>query len=229
MHILHRHVLAVGYINQSWALCILVGTLRVPLPTNPELIPVVVPIAVDSSLAGNGESIDVVGIYERREVFAGLSLDARLQDREVVYAVAALQFSALLNDEVSALLEEESSAEERTLRHHDGSTAVACCRVDNFLNGSGLHDSTVGTDPIIGNDISFTELRLVHLLCVGKPFVNRCAVRPEVSLSVGVNANEQQKENSFPQSWSPPQSPKGERKGYGFFYNLLFHIFFKLS
>ena len=63
-HILNGDVAGVGDIHKSWALRILVGALRVPLTTNPELLPVRQSVAVNGSLAAYGETVNAVGIDE---------------------------------------------------------------------------------------------------------------------------------------------------------------------
>ena len=54
-HVLHRHVLAVRDIRQARTLRILVGTLRIPLATNPELLPIRQTVTVYRTLARNGK------------------------------------------------------------------------------------------------------------------------------------------------------------------------------
>ncbi len=94
MHILQGYVAGVADIDEARALCILVGALAVPGATNPELLPIVITIAIDGTRTGDGEAVAFVGIDEGREVFAGLALDAGFHYREVGDAVAAFQFSA---------------------------------------------------------------------------------------------------------------------------------------
>ena len=83
MHILNGDVLGIRDICQSRTLGILVGTLGIPLPTNPELLPVVEAIAVDGSLTADGKPIESIGIHQCREIFACLSFYACQQNREI--------------------------------------------------------------------------------------------------------------------------------------------------
>lgn len=96
MDILYGHIAGVADIDEAGTLCVLVGALAVPSAANPELLPVVVAIAVDGARTCDGEAVAFVGIDEGGEILAGFALDASLQHREVGDAVAALQFSTFL-------------------------------------------------------------------------------------------------------------------------------------
>ena len=76
VYILNGDVLTVRHIGQSGALGILVGTLRIPASTNPELLPVLQSVAINGTRSADGESIQPVGIDERREELARLPLEA---------------------------------------------------------------------------------------------------------------------------------------------------------
>ena len=106
-HILKGHVRGIGYIHEARTLRILVGALRIPLASYPELPPVVKPVAVYGSTAGNGEMPDAVGIDKRRKIVACLTFYPRLHDREVFYAGTAFQHGIGREMEMGALTEEE--------------------------------------------------------------------------------------------------------------------------
>ena len=80
-HILYGDVVRVGDIDEAWALLVLVGALWIPLAPYPELLPIVMSVAIDGALAGNGEAVEGVGIYEGCEILACLSLDAGCECR----------------------------------------------------------------------------------------------------------------------------------------------------
>ena len=106
-HVLHRYVARVGYVDQPWTLCVLVGAFAVPLAPYPELLPVVVAVAVDGAVAGDGKAVDMVGVDQCRKVVAGLALNTCLDNLEVGYPVGAFQFSALCDMQVRTGLEEQ--------------------------------------------------------------------------------------------------------------------------
>lgn len=87
MNILHGHVSRIADIHQSWPLGILVGALRIPFPSDPELLPVSVAVAVDGACAGDGEAVGMVGVDKGREVLAGLSFEAGFENGIVGDAV----------------------------------------------------------------------------------------------------------------------------------------------
>ena len=93
-HILYGDIFTIGDIGQTRTLCILVCTLGVPLPANPELLPIVLPVAVNSSLAGNSESIQAIRIDQCHEILACLALNTCLPYLKVMYPVTTLQHPA---------------------------------------------------------------------------------------------------------------------------------------
>ena len=181
-HVLYGHVLRVRDIRQPGALGILVGALGVPLAPNPELLPVVLSVAVDGSLAADGESVHAIGIDERHKVFAGLPLDARLANLEVVNAVATLQHAALFHAQVSAGLEEEAPAIERALWHHDDSPTLVGGTVDDGLYLARLYVGGALAHAIAGEHILPAQAGHIHLRRVGKPSVHHLAVGPQWGL-----------------------------------------------
>ena len=64
MHILQGYVAGVADIDEARALCILVGAFAVPGAANPELLPIVITVAVDGSRTCYGEAVAFVGIDE---------------------------------------------------------------------------------------------------------------------------------------------------------------------
>ena len=73
--ILDGDIPGVGHVGEAWALGILIGALRIPLPANPELLPITESVAVDGAMTSDGEAIQAVGIDKRTEILAGLTLD----------------------------------------------------------------------------------------------------------------------------------------------------------
>ena len=181
-YILQGHVAGVGDVDEAWALGVLVGTLAVPCTTNPELLPIVAAVAVDGARAGDGETVAMVGIDEGGEVLAGLSLDACLQDGEIGDAVAALQFSPLLQIEVGLGLEEEGSALVGSGGDNDDSAAFLRRLVDDGLYGLGLDQRTVVLHTIVGDDILLAERIDIYFLCIAEPGIHPGAVGPKFSL-----------------------------------------------
>ena len=105
LYVLHSHILGVGYIDQPGALFVLVGACPVPLPSYPELSPIMVSIAIDSARSGDHEAIDVVHIHQGREIFASLTFYPSFLDGKVFHAVGAFQFASFLDEKVGSLLE----------------------------------------------------------------------------------------------------------------------------
>ena len=64
MDILDSHIPGIRHVGQTRTLGILVGALAVPLTTNPELLPILQTIAIDSSPATDGKAIKTIGIDE---------------------------------------------------------------------------------------------------------------------------------------------------------------------
>ena len=122
-YILDGDILAVRYIYQARTLGVFISTLWIPLAADPELLPIMIAVAVDSAMTSDGETIEIVGIDKGSEVFAGLSLYACLKDGEVGDALASLQLSAVLDKQVGLGLEEQGSAEICSLWHHDNTAA----------------------------------------------------------------------------------------------------------
>ena len=102
-HVLHGHVATVGDIGQTRTLLVLVRTLRIPLPANPELLPIVVTFTVDGALSRNRKTIQSVGIHQRTEIRTGFSLDARLADGKVADMLRSFQLAAFLHMQMRTL------------------------------------------------------------------------------------------------------------------------------
>ena len=64
VYILQGYVAGVADIDEARALCILVGALAIPGATNPELLPVVLTVAIDSTQTGDGKAITFISIDE---------------------------------------------------------------------------------------------------------------------------------------------------------------------
>lgn len=144
LDVLYSDVVAVRDIDESGALFVFVCTLRIPFSSYPKLFPVVVAVAVDGSLSRDGESVEVVGVNEGGEVFACLSFNTCFKYWEVGYVFAALEFSAFLYVEMSALAEKERSAEECAFGYDDYSAAVVSGFVDDCLQCCCLYKGAVG-------------------------------------------------------------------------------------
>ena len=90
MNILNSHILRIRNIGQTRTLRILIGTLRIPLTANPELLPVRQSVTVDGTLTRNGKAIQAVGIHQGAEIGTCLTLNTCLGIREVNNTVRAL-------------------------------------------------------------------------------------------------------------------------------------------
>ena len=178
VYILDGDILAVGDVGQTWPLSILVGTLRIPLPTNPELLPEMQAIAINRSFTADGEAIQSVCIDKGREVLARLTLNTGLENRIVHDAVRALQRSTLSNMQVRALLEEQGTGHERTLWNDDHAPTLTGCTVDNCLNLLGLQLAASYHDTVVGDDILAAQCGDIHLLGVLEPRIHGATVGP---------------------------------------------------
>ena len=85
------YIVTVGDVNQAGAQLVHIGTFRDNLPAQPERFPVPVPVAVDCAFAGNGKSVNLVGIYQCGEVFQALSFYAGVDNGEVADVVTSFQ------------------------------------------------------------------------------------------------------------------------------------------
>ena len=182
MHILQGYVAGVADIDEARALCILVGALAIPGAANPELLPIVITVAVDGSRTCDGEAVAFVGVDEGREVFAGLAFDAGFYYREVGDAVAAFQFSAFFQIEMGLRFEEEGTALIGSGRNHDDAAAFLGCTVDDCLDGLGLNQGAICFYAIVGEDVFLAEGIYVYLLGVAEPGIHLGAVGPKFGL-----------------------------------------------
>ena len=160
-HVLHGDVLGVGDIDISRTQGLEVGTVTVELSANPEFLPVGLPVAVDSTRAGDGEAVASVGIDQGSKVVECLPLHAGLQELEVADAVAATQFAVLLDKQVCAWLEEERAADHEAPWNDHHSPTLLGTAIDDGLQPFGLHLFRVVLHPIVRNDIALTQLRHV--------------------------------------------------------------------
>ena len=138
LHVLNRHIPTVGDIGQTRTLGILVGTLGVPLTTNPKLLPIVQSIAIDNAVAGDGKAIQSVGIHQCAEVSTSFALDTCLHPGEINNTVGAFQFSNHM--QVRTPLKKQSTREVCTLRNHHDAPTLLRATVNHSLDFLGLHD-----------------------------------------------------------------------------------------
>ena len=179
-HILNRDVAGVANIHEAGTLGFLVRALRVPLPADPEFIPIVVAITINGSFARDREPIHMVGIDERREILARLTFNTCLYNLEVGYTVRASEDSTVLEMQVSTRLEEERTSEKRPGRDDHYPTAFPGTAVDHRLDGSRLQQIGVVLDTIVGNDVLFPERAQREFRCVREPLIHLGAIRPVV-------------------------------------------------
>ena len=176
-HVLHRNVRAVADIGKARTHGFEIGALAVVLPANPKLLPVEVSVAVDGSRAADGEPVEAVGVHQGGEILDALTLHAAVHEPEVADAVAAFQPSALSHAQVSALSEEERSAEEGAPGHHHHAAALAGRQVYHALDGRRLHrQRVVGTHTVVGNHILPARRSHVHARGIAEPGGDGCAV-----------------------------------------------------
>ena len=94
-HILHGYIIRITDVDQSGTLRIFVRACAVPLPADPEFLPIMESVAVDGTLSGDGEAVDTIGIDKSGKIIARFPLDSGGQDGEIGYSVATFQPSAL--------------------------------------------------------------------------------------------------------------------------------------
>ena len=179
LHVLHGHVLAVGDIDQTGTHGLEVGTLAVILAADPKLFPVVAAVAVDGSLAGDGEAVHSVGIDEGGKILEGLTLHAGGDELEVADAVTALEHALLLNQQIHALLEEERTGEINALGDDHHAAAILGSTVDDGLDLFGLHEVGIALHTVVGYDITLAELAYIHLGSIVEPSWDGCSVRKQ--------------------------------------------------
>ena len=156
---MHGDILGVGYIEHTGTQGLEVGALAVDLAAQPELVIELVPVAVNHTLAGNGESVDTLGIDKSCEIVDGLTLKTGLDDLVVRDGVAALELAPLGDVQVGAGLEEERAAQECPFGNDDDASAVCSSLVDDTLQGLGLDDGAVaGLYAVFGHHILLAEL-----------------------------------------------------------------------
>ena len=196
--ILQGYVAGVRDKGEARTLLVLVGAFRVPRATNPEGLPEGFAAAVDGARAGDGESVDVVGIDQCGKVLARLSLDARLHDGIVGNRLRALQHGTLLEMQMRARTEEERPRQEGALGYDDYAAALMGSLVDDGLQGLGLHIGALAAHAMSGDDVSASQQLGIDLGRIGKPLVHRFAVGPDIGLLLGVgsrcNESRQQRE-----------------------------------
>ena len=181
--ILNGDILRVGDVGQSRALGVLVRTLGVPLAANPELLPIGKSVAVDGAVAGDGKPVQSVGIHQRTEVSASLTLDTRLGIREVDDAVRALQLADDM--QMRALPEEQGSRQVGAFGNDYHAAALLRTAVNDGLNALRLHDGGVLDHAIVRNDILTPQRLDVDFRGILEPCVHRGAVRPQLLLADG--------------------------------------------
>lgn len=180
VYVLNGDILRVGDVCEPWSLCVLVGALRVPLPSDPELLPVGQSVAVDGAFAGDGEAVEAVGIDESYEIGACLSLDASGGDGKVADAFGSQQCGALAEVQVSTLSEKQCSGLEPAWGHDNEASAVLCASVYHGLYLLCLHGLGSWNDAVVGEHILSSELTDVYLRRVLKPSLHGRPVWPGV-------------------------------------------------
>ena len=75
MQIRNQHILRIGYVDKTGPLLVLVSTLGIPFPSQPESLPSTQTVAVNNTGAAHGKAVHMVGIDQRRKIKACLSLD----------------------------------------------------------------------------------------------------------------------------------------------------------
>ena len=97
------------------------------------------------------EAVASVRIHERREVFAGLTLYASLEQGEVGDVVAALESRTLLQVQMCAGLEEEGSGEIGSCGDDHRASSGSGRLVDHRLYPGGLEDGAVLPHAVFGD------------------------------------------------------------------------------
>ena len=101
----------------------------------------------------------------------------------MLYRVDALQHRTVLQMQVSALSEEQRTAEESTPRHHHYPTATAGCEVDYTLYRFCLEQRRVSLNAIIGQHILSAKRVNVDARSVIKPPGHNLPVREPAIVS----------------------------------------------
>ena len=136
---LYLYVFTVAYINQAWALFVLVSAGAVPLAAQPKLLVILQAITVNGTLAGYCETIKSVCIYKGSEVCACFAFYACLAKRVVADEIRSHKHAAVLYVKMGALLEYQTSGHIYTLWHDNHATSVLCSLVYESLYFRCMH------------------------------------------------------------------------------------------
>ena len=178
MHILNGHVFRIGNIGQSRTLAVLICTSRIPLSALPEVLPITQPIAVYRAVSRNGESVNTVSIHQRREIFACLAFNTGQHHGKISNTVTALQPADYM--QMRTLFKKECPRKESPLWNHYHTPTLISAAVDDALNSSRLHQRTVTSHTIIGDDVWTPQLFNIYFLLFAEPCVHLCTIGPFV-------------------------------------------------
>ena len=153
VYVLDGHILTVRHVCQPGTLGILVGTLRIPLAANPELLPVQQAIAVNRPRPADGKAVESVGVDERREELTRLTLETGGHQGVVDDALAASQDSSLTKMQMGALPEKERPRHKGSRRHDNDTTALCGTAVDDSLYLLRLQARPARHHAIVGQHI----------------------------------------------------------------------------
>ena len=93
------------------------------------------------------------------EVLAPFALDARHLDGEVVDVLAAQKDGSTRKVEVHTLPEMKRTALVYSFGHHNHTSPIGCCAVDELLDGLGLHLIRRTDDAIVVQPVCRTKIR----------------------------------------------------------------------
>src|SRR5574344_15291 len=106
-YILHRHVVGIGDIHQSWAQSLQICTFRVHLPAQPEFLPELSAVTVYCALACDGEAIAAVSIHQCGKVIYHLPLQSCTDDTVVGDGIRTFQLGPIHQMQMCLRFEEE--------------------------------------------------------------------------------------------------------------------------
>ena len=182
LHILHGHILTVRDVHVTRTHRLHIRTLRIILTTDPELLPVLLSVAVDGTRTRDGETVHTVGIHQCSKVVERLSLHTGLHDLEVTDAVRALQLSPLLYQQVGLGFEEERTAEEGATRNDDHTATLLGATVDHGLQFFGLDTISPTVYTIIRHNVALQSGK-VYTRGVREPCRNLRTIGPQFHVS----------------------------------------------
>ena len=177
-----RDVGTMGYVQKTRTLFIFVGAVRIPLTTQPEILPIALPVAVNDAFAGDGETIGVQDIDQCRKVGADLSFDACCAKREVGNIIAAFQTAVFGDIQVHGGGKVQCTGQVCAIAYNDY-TAFFGRKINDMLDLSGLYRS-VAAYAIVFENILFSQGFKGGNRGIEEPGIDSCSVREELTACI---------------------------------------------